>query len=63
MGWDTPEWDEDDVPDTHLDDDDYEDFLAREFDDEGHVKDGPPVTRFLLMAIALLALLMFLLFW
>ena len=53
----------DDIPDTHLDDEAYAEFLAREFDGDGRLKDGPPVTRFLIMAIVLLALLMFILFW
>ena len=55
--------DYDDVPETHLDDEDYDEFLAREFDEDGRLRDGPPVTRFLIMAIVLLALLMVLLFW
>lgn len=54
---------DDDFPETHLDDEDYDDFLAREFDPDGRLRDGPPVTRFLIMAIVLLALTLFLLFW
>lgn len=53
----------DDIPETHLDDEDYEAFLEREFDADGQLRDGPPVTRFLLIAIVMLALLVFILFW
>ncbi len=53
----------DDLPETHLDDEDYDEFLAREFDSEGHVRGDPPVTRFLVMLIVLLALLAVILFW
>ena len=53
----------DDLPETHLDDEDYEAFLARELDAEGNVRGDPPVTRFLVMIIVLLALLILILFW
>lgn len=53
---------DDEYPDTHLDDDAYDEFLQREFDADGRLKDGPPVTRFLILAIVLLACLMLILF-
>ena len=53
----------DDLPETHLDDEDYDDFLAREFDDDGGLRGDPPVTRFLILLIVLLALLIVILFW
>ena len=53
----------DDLPETHLDDEDYDEFLAREFDQDGRLKDGPPVTKFLIGAIVMLVLLMLLLWW
>jgi hypothetical protein len=53
----------DDLPETHLDDDAYDEFLAREFDAEGRVRGDPPVTRFLIMLIVVLAIVVVLLFW
>ncbi len=55
--------DDDDYPSTHLDDDDYDEFLAREFDGEGRLRDGPPVTRLILGLIAVVLLLALLLFF
>lgn len=39
------------VPQTHLDDDDYELFLKREMDGQGRLRDGPPVGWILLVVI------------
>jgi hypothetical protein len=36
---------------THLDDDDYETFLAREFDGAGRLRDQPPVVKWIVAAI------------
>lgn len=38
----------DDVPATHLADDEYEEFVALEFDAEGREKGAPPITAILL---------------
>jgi hypothetical protein len=38
----------DDVPATHLADDEYDEFVAAEFDSEGREKRDPPVTAILL---------------
>ena len=53
----------DDLPETHLDDDAYDDFLSREFDAEGHVRGEPRVGRFILMVIVALAIVALLLFF
>jgi hypothetical protein len=44
----------DDLPTTHLDDDAYAEFLAKEFDAEGRLRDGPPVMLWIGVAIAVL---------
>jgi len=52
----------DDLPETHLDDEAYDAFVASAFDDEGRVRGDPPVGRFILalvVAIAIAALLLF----
>ena len=49
--------DGDDLPSTHLDDDDYEEFLAREFDAEGGLRGELPVTRIILGIVAILLVL------
>jgi len=54
--------DAEDLPSTHLDDEAYDTFLAREFDREGRLQSGPPVTRILLGLIVLLALVALLVF-
>jgi len=46
----------DDFPETHLGDEEYEEFQRRNFDTQGRLRDGPPVTRILLVLIALLLL-------
>ena len=53
----------DDYPETSLEDDDYDDFLAREFDREGRIRGEPPVAWFIGLAIVLLAALAIVLFW
>ncbi len=53
----------DDLPSTSLDDDAYDEFLAREFDADGHPRDERSITRFILLAIVVLAVAMVLLFW
>lgn len=53
----------DDLPSTSLDDDAYDEFLAREFDADGQLRDERSITRFILLAIAVLAVAMVLLFW
>lgn len=44
----------DDLPSTHLSDEDYEQFLASELDAEGRVKGDPPVTALLLGLVAVI---------
>jgi hypothetical protein len=50
----------DDVPETHLGDEAYEEFVSSELDSEGRVRGDPPVTMvivllsFLVLAVALL---------
>ncbi len=57
------EGDFDDFPETHLDEDDYEEFLAREFDAQGqHRPDGPPITTWLLTLIGVILLVIAILF-
>jgi hypothetical protein len=47
----------DDLPETHLDDEDYEAFLERELDAQGRPKGPAPVTTILIVVIvAVLAL-------
>lgn len=43
----------DDVPQTHLDDEAYEEFLERELDHEGNVRGPPPVTLIILVLIVI----------
>lgn len=52
----------DDFPETHLEDDDYEDFVAREFDPEGRLKGDPPIGWIIGLSIVLLAVLFVVLF-
>jgi hypothetical protein len=47
----------DDLPSTHLDDDEYDAFLARELDAEGRVRGEPRVTLWLGVGIAVLVIL------
>jgi hypothetical protein len=54
--------DDDDLPSTHLDDDDYDEFLAREFDREGGLRGELPVVRILLGIIVILVILAVFLF-
>jgi len=49
--------DDDDFPTTHLEDDDYEDFLAREFDREGGLRGELPVVRIILAIVGILVVL------
>jgi hypothetical protein len=49
--------DGDDFPSTHLEDDDYDDFLAREFDREGGLRGELPVVRIILGIVVLLLVL------
>lgn len=42
---------------THLDDDEYEEFLAKEFDADGRLKGDPRVGWFIGLGIVLLAVL------
>jgi len=52
----------DDYPNTHLDDDEYEAFLASEFDGQGRVKGDPPIARYVaLVVLALIVLAVWLL--
>jgi hypothetical protein len=48
----------DDFPDTYLEDDDYDDFLSREFDRDGGLKPAPRVGWFIGLAIVLLLVLL-----
>ena len=53
----------DDLPSTHLDDDEYEAFLARELDGRGRVRGEPRVALWLglaILALVVLALALFL---
>jgi len=43
----------DDLPETHLEEDDYDDFVRREFDADGGLRGPLPVTLLLLVLIAL----------
>jgi hypothetical protein len=52
----------DDYPSTHLDDEDYDDYLAREFDEGGGLRDGPQVTKFIVLAIVALVVVILLVF-
>lgn len=54
--------DGDDLPSTHLDDDDYDEFLAREFDAEGGLRGELPVARVILGIVAILLVLAAMLF-
>jgi hypothetical protein len=47
----------DDYPDTQLDDDEYEAFLAREFDSQGRAKGDPPIGRYVAFAVVALIVL------
>lgn len=47
----------DDLPSTHLDDDAYEEFLARELDPQGRVRGEPRVALWLGVGIAALVVL------
>jgi hypothetical protein len=38
----------DDIPSTHMEDDEYDRFVASEIDSQGRVKGDPPVTAILL---------------
>jgi len=51
------ESDFDDYPETHLDDDEYDEFVASEFDDKGRLKGTPPVP--LIIGLIVVAILMF----
>ena len=44
----------DDVPQTHLDDDSYEEFLNREFDGRGRLRGAPPVGLWIAILIHVL---------
>jgi len=44
----------DDFPVTHLEDEDYDEFLAREFDEEGRLRGEPRVAWAIGLAIVLL---------
>jgi hypothetical protein len=46
----------DDIPATHMADDEYEEYVAAEFDAEGKEKGAPPVTAILLGLIAAILL-------
>ncbi len=54
--------DADDLPSTHLDDEAYDEFLAREFDRDGRLQDAPPIARILVGLIVLLVLVALLVF-
>ena len=45
----TSDDDFDDLPETHLDDEEYEEFLKREMDPGGRLREGPPVGWILLV--------------
>lgn len=47
--------DPEDLPSTHLDDEEYDAFLQRELDAEGRVRGMPPVT-FILIVLILIVL-------
>ena len=48
---------DDDFPDTHLDDDEYDAFLAREFDAQGRAKGDPQIARYVALAVLALIIL------
>jgi len=52
----------DDLPETELDEEEYEAFLEREFDGAGRLRPAPRVGWFLALAIVLLGMLALLLF-
>ena len=54
--------DDDDLPSTHLDDDDYEAFLEREFDSAGGLRGELPVARIIVGIVAILLVLAAMLF-
>ncbi len=47
----------DDYPSTHLDDDEYDAFLASEFDAHGRAKGEPPIARYVALAVLALVVL------
>lgn len=49
--------DDDDFPSTHMEDDEYDAFVARELDSEGGLRGDPPVTRIIVGAVVLLVVL------
>jgi hypothetical protein len=55
-GFDEDEGGFDDFPETHLGDEEYEEFRRKSFDSAGGERGDPPVTRILLWLIALLLL-------
>jgi hypothetical protein len=58
-GWDDEDVEGfDDFPDTHLDDDEYDEFLEREFDTEGNLRGEPRVAWAIGLAIVLLLALL-----
>ena len=48
----------DDFPETYLEDDDYDEFLSREFDQDGGLKAAPRVGWVIGLAIVLLLVLL-----
>ncbi len=48
---------DDDFPGTHLDDDEYDAFLEREFDAQGRAKGEPPIGRYVALAVLALVIL------
>ena len=48
---------DDDFPGTHLDDDEYDAFLAREVDAEGRAKGDPPIVRYVALVVLALVIL------
>lgn len=62
-GWDEEDIDGfDDFPETELDDEDYDEFVAREFDPDGALKGEPRVAWVIGLAIVLLLAVAFFLF-
>ena len=43
----------DDLPSTHLDDEAYDEFLKREMDGQGRLRDGPPIGWILVVLIVI----------
>jgi hypothetical protein len=56
---DSDDDDFDDLPERYLDDEAYDEFVSQEFDEEGRLKQGPPVTLILVVLIVVVLAIAF----